>query len=228
MAPGASIVGVKVCASLSSSCNGIALIKGMEFAVDPDGNGDPSDAVDVINMSLGASYGQPFDDDLSAAVEAANALGVLTVASAGNSGDKPYATGTPSATDSALSVAQTAVPSAILPKMEVIEPVEFAGLYDAVQFPWSGDLITAISGPATYAGDLPGVDSRGCDVGGPGGPNPYLDAGVLLDGITMVDRGAGRFDEKIQNIEEAGGTLGIVGLVTPDAPFAGGGNPYGG
>ena len=39
---------------------------------------------------LGSSYGQPFDDDLSAAVENATAVGVLTVASAGNGGDKPY------------------------------------------------------------------------------------------------------------------------------------------
>ena len=55
----------------------------MEYAVDPDGDGDPSDRVDVINMSLGSPYGQPFDDDLAAAVDAATALGVLTVASAG-------------------------------------------------------------------------------------------------------------------------------------------------
>jgi subtilisin family serine protease len=56
-----------------------------------------NDRVDIINMSLGAPYGQPFDDDLSAAVDNATRLGILTVASAGNSGDKPYATGTPSA-----------------------------------------------------------------------------------------------------------------------------------
>ena len=56
----------------------------MEFAVDPDGDGDPSDAVDIINMSLGSDYGQPFDDDLSAAVNGATALDVLTVTSAGN------------------------------------------------------------------------------------------------------------------------------------------------
>jgi minor extracellular serine protease Vpr len=68
---------------VSSSCSGIALIQGMEFSVDPDGNGDTSDAVDIINMSLGAGYGQPFDDDLSQAVENASALGVLTVSSAG-------------------------------------------------------------------------------------------------------------------------------------------------
>ena len=29
----------------------------MDFALDPDGDNNLSDAVDIINMSLGASYG---------------------------------------------------------------------------------------------------------------------------------------------------------------------------
>ena len=76
---------------------------------------DTSDHVEVINMSLGSDYGQPFDDDLVAAVENATAIGVLTVASAGNGGDCPYVAGTPAAARTALSVAQTQVPSALQP-----------------------------------------------------------------------------------------------------------------
>jgi subtilisin family serine protease len=112
VAPGVDLYAVKVCSSVSTSCSGIALIQGMEFSADPNGDGKFKDRVDIINMSLGASYGQPFDDDLSAAVDNATKLGILTVASAGNSADKPYANGTPSAADTALSVAQTSVPSA--------------------------------------------------------------------------------------------------------------------
>ncbi|NCD20904.1 MAG: peptidase S8, partial [Actinobacteria bacterium] len=91
VAPGVDLYAVKVCSSLSTACSGIALIEGMDYALDPNGDGKLSDRVDIINMSLGSSYGQPFDDDLSAAVENATKAGVLTVASAGNSGDKPYA-----------------------------------------------------------------------------------------------------------------------------------------
>ncbi len=40
----------------------------MDFALDPNGDGDTSDAVDVINMSLGSSYGQE-QDDLTLAAE---------------------------------------------------------------------------------------------------------------------------------------------------------------
>src|SRR5881296_4607155 len=71
VAPGVSLYAVKVCSAVSTSCSGVALLQGMEFALDPNGDGNISDAVDVINMSLGSSYGQK-EDDLSAA--SANAV----------------------------------------------------------------------------------------------------------------------------------------------------------
>ena len=113
VAPGAKLFAVKVCSAVSSSCSGIALIQGMDFAADPNGDGKLNDRVDIINMSLGSNYGQPFDDDLAFAVDNATAVGILTVASAGNGGDKPYIQGTPASAKTALSVAQTAVPSAV-------------------------------------------------------------------------------------------------------------------
>jgi subtilisin family serine protease len=211
VAPGADIYAVKVCASLSSSCNGISLILGMEFSVDPDGDGDTSDHVDIINMSLGANYGQPFDDDLSAAVDNATAIGSLTVASAGNSGDSPYITGTPSAAPTAIGVAQTNVPSAQLFGMQVIEPAAEAGIKDAVKYDWTPDPTERIEGPVNYAVDSAG-NLDGCA--------PFDTD--LTGQIVAVDRGGCFFSTKIQNIEAAGGALGIVMLIAPGAPFAGG------
>jgi subtilisin family serine protease len=206
VAPGADLYGVKVCSSVSTSCSGLALIMGMEFAVDPDGDGDPSDAVDIINMSLGSSYGQAFDDDLAYAVDNATALGVLTVASAGNSADKPYATGTPSSAATALSVAQTQVPSAALQLIDV----DGSG-YPAVFQPWSTPLAAPIVGPVQY-GDGAGGNLNGCA--------PF---GVDLSGlIVLVDRGACNFTLKIKNVGDAGGLVGIIGLIAPGAPFSGG------
>ena len=206
VAPGVDLYAVKVCSAISSSCSGIALIQGMEYAVDPDGDGDPSDAVDVINMSLGASYGQPFDDDLSAAVDNASALGVLTVASAGNSSDKPYANGTPSSAASALSVAQTQVPSAVLPFL-TLDGTD----YPAVFQPWSVAPTAVISGPLQY-GDGAGGNLNGCA--------PFT--GSLAGSVVLVDRGACNFTLKISNISQAGGLAGIIGLVAPGDPFSGG------
>ena len=211
VAPGAEIYGVKVCASLASACNGISLILGMEWAVDPDGDGDTADRVDIINMSLGADYGQAFDDDLSTAVDNATALGVLTVAAAGNCGDLPYCTGTPAAARTALSVAQTQVPSALGYLMEVLEPAEDAGLYGAVKYSWTPDITETISGPVQY-GDEGGINLDGCA--------PFV--GDFTDQIVAVDRGGCFFSDKIRNIENAGGKLGIVMLVAPGAPFNGG------
>ena len=54
VAPGASLYGVKVCSAVATSCSGVAILQGIEFALDPNGDGDISDAVDVINLSLGS------------------------------------------------------------------------------------------------------------------------------------------------------------------------------
>ncbi len=207
VAPGVDLYAVKVCSAQTSSCSGIALLQGMEFSVDPNGDGDTSDAVDVINLSLGASYGQPFDDDLSRAVDNATALGVLTVASAGNSADKPYATGTPSAANTALSVAQTQVPSAALQLIQV-DGVDYPAVFQAWSAPLAGDL----TGPVQY-GDGAGGNLNGC------APFP---AGSLTGQIVLVDRGACFFTTKIFNIGNAGGVAGIIGLIAPGAPFSGG------
>ena len=212
VAPGVDLYAVKVCSSVSTACSGIALIQGMEFAVDPDGDGDPADSVDVINMSLGSNYGQPFDDDLSVAVNNATSVGILTVASSGNSSDKPYVTGAPGAAATALSVAQTAVPSEFLPFMEVTKPADIAGLYDAVFQSWSTPLAAPIEAPLQYA-DGAGGNLNGCA--------PFA-SGSLAGFIVLVDRGACNFTLKISNISVAGGLVGIIGLVDSSDPFDGG------
>jgi minor extracellular serine protease Vpr len=207
VAPGVDLYAVKVCSSISPACSGIALIQGMEFSVDPNGDGNTKDAVDIINMSLGGNYGQPFDDDLSAAVDGASALGVLTVSSAGNGADKPYVTGTPSSAPTALSVAQTQVPSAAL-QLITVDGVDYPAVFQS----WSVPLTGTISGPVQY-GDGAGGNLLGCAPFAPGS---------LTGLIVLVDRGACNFTLKISNISQAGGVAGIIGLVAPGAPFSGG------
>ena len=208
VAPDADLYAVKVCSAVSSSCSGVALIQGMEYSVDPDGDGDTSDKVDIINMSLGSNYGQPFDDDLAAAVDAATALGVLTVAAAGNGGNRPYVHATPASAESALAVAQTQVPSAEL-QLLTVNGVD----YPAVFQPWSAPPATLIEGETQY-GDGAGGNLNGCAA--------FADPSKIAGKVVLVDRGACNFTLKIKNIGDAGGVVGIIGLVTPGAPFAGG------
>ena len=219
VAPGVDLYAVKVCSSVSTSCSGIALIQGMDFAADPNGDGKFNDRVDVINMSLGSPYGQPFDDDLAFAVDSATSLGILTVASAGNSGDKPYANGTPGAAATALSVAQTAVPSSFMQLIDV-DGAEYAAVFQS----WSAPLVATL-GPAPVAYGATFGSNIGCSVGGdPNSVNPGTEpyAPGSLDGlIVLVDRGVCNFSIKIFNIQRGGGIAGIIGLVDTSAPFDG-------
>ncbi len=211
VAPGVNLVAVKVCSAIAPNCSGIALIQGMDFAVDPNGDGDFSDAVDVINMSLGGDYGTAFDDDLSAAVDAASNLGVLTVSSAGNCSNKPFCTGTPSSAPTALAVAQTAVPSAAQEVMEIVAPEVIAGDYFPAFQAWSAPVTEIIEAPVIY-GDGNNGNLDGC----------ALFTEDLSGKIVLVDRGGCFFSTKIQNVEAAGGLVGIIGLVAPGDPFSGG------
>lgn len=211
VAPGVKLYAVKTCAAFSPSCNGVALIKGVEYSIDPNGDGDTRDRVDIMNMSLGADFGQAFDDDLAYATNIATQAGILTVASAGNGGDIPFITGTPAAASTALSVAQTQVASAVNPTaMQVIEPAALAGNYEAVFQSWSAPLAAPQQGIVTYGDPGDGTNANGC--------LPFSEA---VSGIVMVDRGGCNFTAKIANIQDAGGSLGIIGLVTPEAPFNG-------
>lgn len=223
VAPGVDMYAVKVCSAVSTSCSGVALLLGMDYALDPNADGDTADHVDLINMSLGSDYGQARDDDLSAAVETATELGVLTLAASGNASDKPYITSTPAAAPSAISVAQTAVPSDVLPLLEVVTP-DGLGPYPAVFQEWSAELTDALEFPLLYDDSTDGR-ALGCrlDAGGdtdPSQPNPF--EGEDLSGmIVLVDRGVCNFSEKVANVALAGGEAAIIGLVAPGEPFAG-------
>ncbi len=61
------------------------IIAAIERAVDPNQDGDFSDRLDVINLSLGSELGSP-NDPGSTAVNNATLAGVVVVAAAGNSG----------------------------------------------------------------------------------------------------------------------------------------------
>ena len=101
VAPLAQIYALKVFGCTGSSdITDVAI----EWAVDPNGDGDFADAVDVINLSLGSPYGNGYDTTTVAANNAA-AMGVIVVASAGNSGDNYFVVGSPSTGDRVISVA---------------------------------------------------------------------------------------------------------------------------
>ncbi len=199
MAPGASLIAVKVCSAVATSCNGIALLKGMDFALDPNGDGDTSDAVDVINMSLGSSYGQE-QDDLTLAASNAVKLGVVVVVSAGNSANLPYVVGSPSTAVGVISVAQTQTPSATAIPLVVNSPASIAGVYGNTQTVDWAPIGVGVTGNVVFYG-------RGC----PGDPVLASPAGK----IALIDRGSCSVSLKVDSAVKAGATGVLIGLVAP-------------
>jgi Subtilase family len=101
MAPEAKLYEYKV-----FGCGGSTNLVGaaIDRAADPNGDGDTSDHVDVISMSLGSDYGSPQDADAMAS-NAASELGISVVAAAGNAGDVYDVGGSPGNAQRVIDVA---------------------------------------------------------------------------------------------------------------------------
>ena len=210
VAPGASLIAVKVCSAVTTSCSGIALLEGIDYALDPNDDGSVDDAADIINMSLGAPYGQRED---STAVAAANAarVGVLVVTAAGNSGDKPYDLGSPGIAPEVITVAQTQVPSAAAIPLVISAPAAIAGTYkNTATLDWAhvdGDT----EGQIAYVG-------RGCQ------NDTYKANPAGL--IALIDRGDCNISQKIRRASDAGAKAVIIALDKDGEPttFSNGGD----
>ncbi len=194
VAPGAKIYAVKVCSAVATSCNGIALIKGVDYALDPNGDGDMSDAVDVINMSLGSSYGQK-EDDLSEASANAVRYGVVVVVSAGNSADRPYIVGSPSSTPEVISVAQTQVPKAIAFSLAVTGIGNPSVINNTATVDWA-PIGSGFSGQVVRVG-------QGC-IG-----DAYFNGNNPSGKVALVDRGTCSVSLKVDRATKAG-AVGVI------------------
>jgi minor extracellular serine protease Vpr len=208
MAPGAKLLGIRVCSAIATSCNGIALLLAVDFALDPNNDNDLSDAADIIHLSLGSDYGQ-IEDDLTAALEDAVDLGIVVVASAGNGSNKPYVVGSPSIGPGIISVAQTQVPSANAIPLVVNSPASIAGVYgNTATVEWS-PVGAGVTGNVAFIG-------RGCPAGSvaPGSPaDPILNSPAGK--IALIDRGACSVSLKVDYAVDNGAIGVLIGLVAP-------------
>jgi subtilisin family serine protease len=103
VAPGATIVPLKIFGCSKTATTDL-VSEALDRAADPNGDDDPSDHLDVVNLSLGADFTSPQDPDSVAAAHAAD-LGIIVVAAAGNGGDVYDAGGAPGNAPSAIAVA---------------------------------------------------------------------------------------------------------------------------
>ncbi|MEA2576148.1 MAG: hypothetical protein QOH93_3446 [Chloroflexia bacterium] len=130
----------------------------IDWATDPNGDSDFSDHLDVINMSLGSSYGTP-DDSSAAASDNAALIGVQVVTSAGNSSDVYYVSGSPGSATWALSTASSSDEVDITDGFRVNPPSEISGTYPASE---SANYNWAASSPVTSTIYYPANNKSGC------------------------------------------------------------------
>jgi len=194
MAPGAQLFAVKVCSAVATSCSGLAILQGLDYSLDPNQDGDLSDAVDVVNMSLGANFGQR-ENPSSAATSTVSRFGTVVVASAGNGGDVPYINGSPSSAPEAIAVAQTQVTGQFVYPL-VTSPG--GTVTNTTWLNWTAVPVANITG--TLKADT-NLASGGCA--------PYA-AGFFAGNVALISRGACSISTKVVNAAAAGALAVVI------------------
>lgn len=199
VAPGAGLYAIKVFGAEGSTSD-FVVIAGLEYAMDPNKDGNLDDQLDVVNLSLGGGYGLP-KIMYEKAIANLSRAGTVAVISAGNSGDEPYIVGAPGTSEAALSVAAS------------VDDTEHNWNFNAVRFKVGNEdpiLSEAVEGTIT----LP-ISEAG-EVKGPlyyiGLANAELSNEVkaeLKGKVALIDRGQVSFSEKIKRAYE-GGAIGVV------------------
>ncbi|HEY9078032.1 MAG TPA: S8 family serine peptidase [Anaerolineaceae bacterium] len=163
------------------------VIPAIDWALDPNNDGDLSDHLDVINMSLGSDIGGGIDPD-AVASENATLAGMVVVASAGNGGDSYYNVGSPSTGQGVISVAAVVDGLDVMSGLEVVAssntgtlPLGKYGSSNAVAYNWASK--PPVTGELLY----PATNKGGCSAFPPGyfaGKIALLDWTYKTDGVT--------------------------------------------
>lgn len=212
VAPDALIYALKVFGKDGSTSDEVVLAS-LEYSIDPNGDLDISDRLDVVNMSLGSSYGSPHIL-YNEAITNLTRGGVVVVASAGNSGNNDYITGAPATSDDAISVAAS------------VDNMAHNWKFRAVEFIFDSEVVTSeaieasISKPIADAGDVSGelvfVGLAAEDF------SPEV-AEKVKGKIALIDRGVVEFQKKLKRAAEAGAIGAVVANNVDGEPMVMGG-----
>ena len=194
VAPDALVYALKVFGDNGGSTGVTSLA--IEWAMDPNADGDMSDHLDVINMSLGSNFGEPADPSAISAENASN-VGIIVVSASGNAGDVPYITSSPAIADQSISVAANVPGGRDFATLSIDAPAAIAG----AKFNEEGSSPARVSSVAPLTGTVvEGVPIDGCV--------PFTNAAAISGNIVLVQRGgtpaACAFALKAQNALNAG------------------------
>ncbi len=213
MAPQASIYAIRVFGCTGST---YLTVQAIDWSLDPNGDGDLSDHLDVINMSLGSTYGALSDTSAMASDNAAH-MGVVVVASAGNSGDTYFVGGSPGTGQRVATVANSNDSGNPYFQVRVNSPAAIAGNFGVVG---TSSIVNSVGTltpePNNETSDLvlsdtaPASTNLGCTA-------PLPNAANIAGKIVLIDRGTCAFSVKYNNAVLAGAIGVIIGNSTAAA-----------
>lgn len=213
VAPGADLYAIKVFGA-GGSTNDYVVIAALEYAADPNGDGNLEDQLDVVNLSLGGGYGKPYIL-YREALETLSQGGTFVVAAAGNSGHVDNIVGAPSTADAAISVAASVDYSEHnwrFPAVRFRTPNHSEILAKAIEGPISTPISEAgnVSGSLVYAGL---------------GTDPVTDElkAKLTGKVALIDRGEISFTQKLAMAKAAGAVGVVIANNQPGEPLIMGG-----
>ncbi len=208
VAPEASLYALKIFGA-SGSTSSSMIIKALHWAGDPNGDGNTSDHLDVVNLSLGSDFadhtsGDPERDAVDLLVQS----GCVVVIAAGNGGDTAYKVSSPSTAPRAISVANSTDTIAFATAVQVTAPPSVAGKYDMVEGAFSKPLSQL---PAIHAAVAMAKPALVC--------GPLSNASELAGKIALIDRGTCNFEDKVRVVQDAGAVGAIVANNVDGPPF---------
>jgi len=206
VAPQASLFGIKVFGRGGLTSSSI-VVQALNWAADPNGDGNPSDRLDVVNLSLGSTYGEedPLDPEISAVTRLVG-LGCVVVLSAGNGGNAVFKIDSPALAPAAIAVANSYDAGYSTGAVRVEEPGGSSGLIAAVEANFTPALIGLGEIRSRVVLAQPAL---ACD--------PIQNAGALAGRIAMVDRGVCFFVDKVKALQSAG-AVGVIVVNNVDGP----------
>lgn len=207
VAPRALLYALKVF-GCSGSTRDVFELQALEWAADPNDDGDFSDRLDVVNLSLGSWFGQtgpglPVQDALNQLAD----LGCVPVLSAGNSYDTFYIVGYPSTAEKALCVAACIDDGPRTLSTQVLAPASIVTNMGAIEGALAIPLVQngPVQAPLIYA-----QPNTAC--------SPI--ANSLAGSIALIDRGGGcSFADKILRAQSAGAMAVIMVNNVSGAPL---------
>jgi subtilisin family serine protease len=214
VAPAAKLYAIKVFGKEGSTSDAV-VIAGLEYAADPNGDLNPDDQLDVVNLSLGGDYGTPHIL-YSEAVKNLSNSGTAVVCAAGNSGPQDNIVGAPGTAAEALSVAAS-IDGA---------PVNWRFAASQLTMPDGKiQMVKAVEGSLSKpVSQSDGVQGKLVFIGAADQPLQDPLKSQLKGNVALIMRGGVTFAIKLQTAADAGAIGAVVINNAPGEPIAMGGD----